>query len=497
MANNGESQAQTLAEGERIRVDGELVEVVLDHGTGELRWRTGDKEKCLIVESEILGIEMKGMMITVKAFVDAPERCCFGSSSGRRVRRDFLLEMPSEVSAMFWTERLRDSIGSLGPPKRLFVIVNPFGGKKLARKIFHNEVKPLLEAAGILYALQETGHPLHAQEIARNMNLDQYNGIICVSGDGTLVEVVNGLLQKEDWQAAIKMPLGIVPAGTGNGMAKSLLDSVGEVYSVSNAAFAIIRGHTRKLDVASILQGEARFYSVLMLTWGFMADVDIESEKYRWMGHARLGFYGLLRVMNLRKYHGCVQFVPAPGYEAYGEPLNQNEINNDDPLKQENGGDLRVPQCGYQGPMTSLQDMKWRSINGPFVLVCVNNVPWPVEDVLSAPEAKFSDGYLDMTIIKDCPKAALLMMLLKMDDGNHVNSDYVMYFKVKALRLEPGQCVGNPRKGGIIDSDGEIIARGDDSYCCHQQENLMVYGPPIEMRVDRGLANIFLPDDFC
>ncbi|KAM0952421.1 putative sphingosine kinase [Dioscorea sansibarensis] len=491
MASKPQAQAPALTE--RIQVDGAPAEAVLDHGAGELRWRSGDDDRRLFVESEMLGIEMKGMMITIRAFVDAPERCCFGSSSGRRVRRDFLLEMPSETSAMMWTERLKDCIDSLGRPKRLFIVVNPFGGKKVAGEIFQNEVKPLIEAAGILYAVQETNHRLHAQEIAQNVNLDQYDGLICVSGDGILAEVVNGLLQRQDWHTAIKMPLGIVPAGTSNGMAKSLLDSVGQVYSISNAVFAIIRGHTRKLDVASILQGEAQFFSVLILTWGFMADVDIESEKYRWMGSARLGFYSLLRVMNLRKYHGCVKFVPAPGYELYGEPLSQDEINEDDPPVQESRGGSRVLQCGSPGRQASLQGMEWRSINGPFVLVCLNNVPWPVEDVLSAPEAKFSDGYLDMTIIRDCPKAALLMMLLKMDDGNHVKSDYVTYLKVKALRLEPGQCVGNPKKGGIVDSDGEIIARGEDAYACHQQECLMAYGPPIQVTVDKGLATIFSP----
>ncbi|KAH7662344.1 Sphinganine kinase protein [Dioscorea alata] len=483
------SKAQVLTE--RIQVDGDPVEAVLDHGTGELRWRSGDDDRRLFVESEMLGIKMKGMIITIRAFVDAPERCCFGSSSGKRVRRDFQLEMPSETSAMMWTERLKDCIDSLGRPKRLFIIVNPFGGRKVAPEIFQNEVRPLMEAAGILYTVQETNHRLHAQEIAQSMNLDQYDGIVCVSGDGILAEVVNGLLQREDWHTAIKMPLGIVPAGTSNGMAKSLLDSVGQLYSISNAAFSIIRGHTRKLDVASVLQGEAQFFSVLMLTWGFMADVDIESEKYRWMGSARIGFYSLLRVMNLRKYHGCVKFVPAPGYELYGEPLCQDEISKDDPPMQESRGGFRVRH--YQGPQTSLQGMEWRSINGPFVLVCLNNVPWPVEDVLLAPEAKFSDGYLDMTIIRDCPKTALLMMLLKMDEGNHVKSDYVMHLKVKALRLEPGQCVGNPKKGGIVDCDGEIIARGEDAYACHQIESLMAYGPPIQVTVDKGLATIFSP----
>jgi sphingosine kinase len=59
----------------------------------------------------------------------------------------------------------------------------------------------------------ETKHRLHAQEIAHSLDLRKYDGIVCVSGDGVLVEVVNGLLQREDWNTAIKIPLGIIPAG--------------------------------------------------------------------------------------------------------------------------------------------------------------------------------------------------------------------------------------------------------------------------------------------
>lgn len=96
-------------------------------------------------------------------------------------------------------------------------------------------------------------------------------------------------------------------AGTGNGMVKSLLDSVGEPCKAPNATVAIIRGnilslsilclktydcafscpvnvgyfvidfvlewylsagHKCSLDVATILQGETKFYIVLMLAWG-------------------------------------------------------------------------------------------------------------------------------------------------------------------------------------------------------------------------------------
>ncbi|KAH7675818.1 Sphinganine kinase protein [Dioscorea alata] len=298
-------------------------------------------------------------------------------------------------------------------------------------------------------SISETSYQLHARELAHKLDLLKYDGIVCVSGDGVLVEVVNGLLRREDWDTAVKVPLGIIPAGTGNGMAKSLLDSAGDSYSVFNAVFAIIRGHRRSLDVTTVQQGEARFFSVLMLTW----DVDIESEKYRWMGSARFDFYSFLRVVNMRKYHGNVQFVPAAGYEIYGEPVDWRESCKDEVPEQTFGVAARVQQCRYTGPKISLEDLEWKSVNGPFILVWLNNVPWSGEDVMPAPEAK-----------------------------------------VKAFRLRPGQRVGYPDKGGIIDSDGEVIARGEGTYECSLQEtDLMAYGPPIQMTVDKGLATIFSP----
>ncbi|GJX93457.1 putative reverse transcriptase domain-containing protein [Tanacetum coccineum] len=76
---------------------------------------------------------------------------------------------------------------------------------------------------------------------------------------------------------------------TRNGMIKSLLDSIGEPCTPVNAILAAIRGHKRSFDVATIRQGETVFFSVLMLAWGLISDIDIESDKYRWMGSAKIG----------------------------------------------------------------------------------------------------------------------------------------------------------------------------------------------------------------
>ncbi|XP_019162412.1 PREDICTED: sphingosine kinase 1 isoform X2 [Ipomoea nil] len=406
---------------DRVRINGIETPVTLTAG-GQLRWPA----RCLWIEKQVLGFSVEGSLIKIRAVVESEAGICCCENKTALLRKTFTLEPFSEESFRLWTQKLQEFIDSLGRPKRLFIFLNPYGGKKSASKIFLDDVKPLLEDANVEYALQETKYQLHAKEIIRNLDLSKYDGVVCVSGDGILVEVVNGLLEREDWKTAIKISLGVIPAGTGNGMVKSLLDSVGEPCSASNATLAIIRGHKRALDVATISQGQTKFFSVLMLAWGLIADIDIESEKYRWMGSARIDFYALQRMFCLRRYNGCIRFVPAPGDEVHGEPTEPMEVYS-------NGG----PESGYSGPSdVDVQKSNWRKIDGPFVSVWLHNVPWGSEDTMAAPDAKFSDGYLDLIVVKDCPKLALLSLMTGLNNGGHVKSPYVFYFKVKEFVVE-------------------------------------------------------------
>ncbi|XP_006644804.2 sphingosine kinase 2-like [Oryza brachyantha] len=495
----------------KVRVNGAPAEATLvcteppgageGEGGPELRWRCDGgalAERALSLDADVLGVEARGKEVVVKAFVAADAArsvsCAAGARRGgggrKRCRRDYVFEMAAgeDAAAAAWGDMMRRSLDSLGRPKRLFVLVNPFGGKKCAKKIYEAEIKPLFEAAGVNVTMQETQYQGHAREVASSLDLARYDGIVCVSGDGVLVEVVNGILQRIDWEEAIKIPIGVVPAGTGNGMAKSLLHSASETYSVPNAVVAIIRGHRQSLDVCTILQGTKKFFSVLNLTWGLVADIDIESEKCRWMGSARFDVYALVRIMNLRKYYGSIRFVPAPGYEAYGDPVKQFE-NCTGECQQQNG----KPACSYQGPSVEFQGSEWRSLDGPFVSVWISNVPWAAESIMAAPGAKFSDGYMDAAILRDCPKADLLALLMKMSDGTYVKSPYVTYLKVRCFRLSPGQLVENPKRGGIIDVDGEVIARGEGTYGKNQNQGVMGYGPSIQMTVHRALATVYYP----
>lgn len=54
----------------------------------------------------------------------------------------------------------------------------------------------------------------HAKDIVKSMELDQFNTIVCVGGDGTVHEVINGLAERPDAPNAFKMiHIATVPCG--------------------------------------------------------------------------------------------------------------------------------------------------------------------------------------------------------------------------------------------------------------------------------------------
>lgn len=62
----------------------------------------------------------------------------------------------------------------------------------------------------------------HATEIARNVCLNDYDGIAIVSGDGLVLEVIEGFLMRADRVRALKMPIAHIPGGTSNGLAAAV-----------------------------------------------------------------------------------------------------------------------------------------------------------------------------------------------------------------------------------------------------------------------------------
>lgn len=107
--------------------------------------------------------------------------------------------------------------------RKYLVLLNPKSGSGKARETFQTRVAPLLLEAEIPYELHVTKRANFAREFMRVRDVYAFKRIIVVGGDGIYFEVINGLFERPDWDRAFdEISIGIIPSGSGNGIAKSI-----------------------------------------------------------------------------------------------------------------------------------------------------------------------------------------------------------------------------------------------------------------------------------
>lgn len=182
--------------------------------------------------------------------------------------------------------------------RRIHAFVNPFSGVAGQSLQIWTQLKVLFSAAHVGIDETMTTHRGHAEEVCSTIDLETVkDGILVVSGDGLFHEVVNGLLHRQDWEIASKIPLGIIPAGSGNGLARSI-----QAVNPVQAALAIIKGKTNHLDTWSVIANKERRFSVLSIEWGTVASIDFDSERARILGAARFHLWAVLKLVNRQRY---------------------------------------------------------------------------------------------------------------------------------------------------------------------------------------------------
>ncbi|RMH63222.1 MAG: diacylglycerol kinase family lipid kinase [Calditrichaeota bacterium] len=117
------------------------------------------------------------------------------------------------------------------------IILNPISGYKFKRKRIQSYLKQLSPDIPVW----ETHYAGQAAEYARQALQQGYRRIIAVGGDGTVNEIAAQLTRKE-------AALGIVAAGSGNGLARSL----GLPLSVEQAFHTALNGREHRMDVGSV-----------------------------------------------------------------------------------------------------------------------------------------------------------------------------------------------------------------------------------------------------
>lgn len=173
--------------------------------------------------------------------------------------------------------------------KALFVF-NPYSGKAQIRNHLLDIIDTIVKAG-----YEVTTYPTQCRKDATrivNEKAAEYDLIICSGGDGTLDEVVTGLLS-----SGAKTKLGYIPAGSTNDFASSL----GISSNMMEAAGTIAEGESFACDIGKFNDG----IFVYVAAFGLFTEVSYETpqEIKNVLGHAAYVLEGIKQIQNIQSYN--------------------------------------------------------------------------------------------------------------------------------------------------------------------------------------------------
>ncbi|MBN1416376.1 MAG: diacylglycerol kinase family lipid kinase [Bacteroidales bacterium] len=278
-------------------------------------------------------------------------------------------------------------------PLRYVFIINPISGKKNKKRIEDSIKSTFTTAEAAIEYTQEKGH---AGIIARSYVRMGTPYCIAVGGDGTVNEVASALIHSDS-------VLGIIPAGSGNGLANYL-----RIPHGTKKALKVIQQHSIRTIDAGMLN-EQCFFSNCGI--GFDARVG-----HTFAQRKKRGFSGYVRSV----LHHLISYKP-----------KKYRLKIDGQKHKTRAFMITIANSGQYG----------------------NNI-------YISPASKIDDGLLDVCIVKPFPKAVTLPLGIRFLGNKIDRSPYLEVIHGKAITLR------GKKKKQYIHYDGEpILVKGKIKIC--------------------------------
>ncbi|XP_077423728.1 ceramide kinase-like isoform X2 [Vanacampus margaritifer] len=371
---------------------------------------------------------------------------------------DVTFTCPQAALCRCWVSAIRELLAAIRcRPSQLLVYINPYGGKRQAKRVYQQKVAPLFALAGISTHVIVTEYANHARDHLREeAELKKYEGVVCVGGDGMFSEMVHGLVWRtqkdagldvnrpEQTLAACSLRIGIIPAGSTDCICFATVGTNDPVTS----ALHIIVGDRQALDVCSVHHDDAFLrYSVSLLGYGFYGDVLSDSERKRWLGPARYDLAGLKMFLTHHHYEGTVSYLPAGG--GAGAPRDASRCRSGCSVCQDSKKLLSERAGVYQTDPKECSekdysdDGGWRTIRGKFLAINAASMSCacPRSPKGLSPAAHLADGTADLILVRKCSRFNFLRHLLRHTNKNdQFDLPFVEVHRVRRFRFAPRHC---------------------------------------------------------
>jgi diacylglycerol kinase (ATP) len=291
----------------------------------------------------------------------------------------------------------------------LVVIANPRAGRGKVDAALP-QVERVLRDAGLGYRIVRTTHPGHATQAARDALLGGERYLVAVGGDGTVHEVVNGMVQ-DGQPIAPDAVLGVVAAGSGCDFVRSF----GLPGDAARAARQLVGDQVRSIDVGTVT----------------CADGDATRARY-FVNIAEAGLGGAV-VARAAGLKGFGRFLGGTRYAA--------------------GFWLTLP--GFRPAAVQLdadgQAFGWRAFN-----VVVANCRFYGGGMQISPKSDPGDCVLDVLVMTG-PKSDAFTTLPKVYSGTHLPHRNI-------AELRAGRILLDADRPFPVEADGEMLGTTPASF---------------------------------
>lgn len=279
--------------------------------------------------------------------------------------------------------------------RKVKIILNPMADMGNAWRIARDLRSITEQHGGVDWS--GTVYPGHAIELAKQAGEQGYSMVIAMGGDGTVHEVVNGLMQIPE---EIRPVLGVVPAGSGNDFAHSINAS----KTPNEALTCALNGQASAIDLGVMTDEHGhREYFDNTLGIGFGAIVTIRSHQLP-----------ILR-----------------GFLMYLTAVIQTIILDHNPIHMQIESD----------------EEKWEQ-KVIYLILC--NGPREGGGFLIAPDARIDDGIFHYAMITDVSRAMMFRIVPEVMKGTHGRFKQVKMGTCKKFSLTANRPL-------YIHADGEIF----------------------------------------
>ncbi|MEM3198920.1 MAG: diacylglycerol kinase family lipid kinase, partial [Thermoplasmata archaeon] len=259
---------------------------------------------------------------------------------------------------------------------KIFFIINPIAGNGKALEEWEkNKIKIFKNFGEQNYEF--TKYPGQAIEISKKISNEDFDLIVSVGGDGTLNEVVNGLVNSNK-------TIVILPFGTGSDFGKTI-----GIRNLDDFLIAVKNGKKIKVDIGNVYFTEQSFsrYFINILEIGFGAEVMNYVNKHKSLGKYSFILGIISTLSKMKKF------------------------------------DLNIQLNTIKKTFSTIE-------------VIVANGKYFGGGMLASPDSKIDDGFLNLHILKSFSKLTSVIRLRNLISGEYIKKGYSYDFISNEIFVE-------------------------------------------------------------